>query len=76
MIEVKYEQPGQCPRCGGTDISYGPIEPEGDQIFYPFECENCGLEAKEYYNITLEGLYVDEKYLTKTGKFRKNEKDL
>jgi hypothetical protein len=43
-----------CPICHSTldygDQKFGNI---GDQIYYPFKCENpqCGFEGREYYKV-------------------------
>lgn len=42
---------GLCPNCNSGNLDYGPIEPNGESIFYPFTCEDCGTKGKEYYSL-------------------------
>jgi hypothetical protein len=45
---------GHCPKCNSDDLSYETIvdvTPSDQAIYYPFECNNCGFEGKEYYNL-------------------------
>jgi len=42
---------GSCPKCGGGCLSYGSLDlsVDGDMVFYPFTCDDCGANGKEFY---------------------------
>ena len=40
-----------CPFCKGENFTYGSIELEGEQCFFPRECEDCGAKWEEWYNM-------------------------
>ncbi len=42
---------GKCPNCKSEDIDYGVMIPQDEFVFYPFTCNECGVEGKEYYNL-------------------------
>ena len=48
----KCKESGICPECGSNDLYFGASEPEGESIFYEFTCNKCGIEGREYYNLT------------------------
>ena len=37
----------KCPKCGSTNIAWGPFECEGDYGIFPAECEDCGFEGNQ-----------------------------
>lgn len=43
---------GICPACGNECLNYGTIEIEGDSVYYPFTCEKCKAQGREWYNLT------------------------
>lgn len=49
------EEVGRCPRCGGTNLNYGVIGVDGEQIYYPWTCEECGAKGKEWHMLTFSG---------------------
>ena len=51
---IKQEQ-GKCPKCGGMSLTYGVLEPQDELIFYPFTCDDCNHEDKEWYSMTFIG---------------------
>ena len=44
-----FDTQGDCPRCNDSNIDYGAIVPEGDGIYYPATCNDCGLKFRENY---------------------------
>lgn len=57
-------EPGQCPSCGGNDLEIGPptIDPPNITV-YPYECNDCGAQGEETYEMKLV-----QNILTKKGK--------
>jgi hypothetical protein len=51
MSDRRPNEAGKCPQCSKFHLKYGIMEPEGEQIFYPYTCSNCEFEGKEYYNL-------------------------
>jgi len=52
MTEYVGEIVGQCPRCKKGNLTYGKrIESDGEHIYYPFKCDDCGLKGKEWYYV-------------------------
>ena len=45
---------GLCAKCGSEDINYKAMYPEDANIVYPYVCEECGHEGKEYYLATYQ----------------------
>jgi len=48
---VKTTEPGTCPYCGSTDITYGTSGPEDSMYVYHLSCESCGKSANEWYEM-------------------------
>lgn len=50
--EPKVEQ-GVCPNCGSDALDYGAMELGicGDTIYYPYDCEDCGVSGNEHYSL-------------------------
>lgn len=46
---------GICPCCGSDDLDYDSIEAEGNSVYYPWLCNNCGYSGKEVYNLDFVG---------------------
>ena len=43
---------GKCPKCGKSyTLDYDPIELDGDSVYYPWTCADCGATGKEVYNL-------------------------
>jgi len=42
---------GTCPKCGEQNLQYGSMEPEDDQMYYPWTCLDCGAIGREWYSI-------------------------
>ena len=43
---------GACPKCGSENIEYGDTNISGDCLGYEFECQDCGCQATEWYDLT------------------------
>jgi len=42
---------GSCANCGSDNINYHTSKLEGECIFYPYDCEDCGLNGEEWYSL-------------------------
>jgi predicted nucleic-acid-binding Zn-ribbon protein len=42
---------GLCPKCGSENLDYSISELHDSSLEYPFQCENCGFEGAEWYNL-------------------------
>lgn len=54
-MKVKSNEIGRCPICNGHNLKYESIEPEGDVICYPWECEDCSAQGEEWYSVNFIG---------------------
>jgi hypothetical protein len=46
---------GKCPECG-EELDYDVLEPtDGNLIFYPVHCRECGWVGKEWYEAKFTG---------------------
>jgi hypothetical protein len=52
MKEYKMLINGKCPQCLSENLSYKTCVNEGMQLYYPFICEDCNYEGKEWYSLT------------------------
>ena len=43
-----------CPVCGSQDLDFGVLEVCDGIIYYPYECNGCQHEGKEWYNLVFE----------------------
>lgn len=58
-------QAGQCPKCGGCNLNYETCVNDGEELHYPFVCEDCNFAGKECYNLTWYGMMtVDGEEIT------------
>jgi len=46
---------GKCPKCESDDLDYGSLEPVDEGLYYPYTCNGCGFEGKEWYNLHFVG---------------------
>lgn len=46
---------GFCPRCKQPWLNYGAVEFEDDMCYFPWHCDNCGLEGEEWYSLEFNG---------------------
>lgn len=51
----KVAKTGVCPNCNSENISYGSIELDGCQAYFPCECEECGTTFNECYDLDFVG---------------------
>lgn len=42
---------GKCPKCGSSNLEYGNTELEGESLGYEFECNECGCDGIEWYEL-------------------------
>ena len=49
MKAIKTKCQGKCPQCKSVDIDYLAIEFQDGQCCYPFACNECDYEGKEWY---------------------------
>jgi len=49
--EFVANEQGTCPLCGGGDLEYGNTDLDGDGLSYEWECNICGTEGSEWYNL-------------------------
>lgn len=53
--DFKNEQ-GYCPKCHSYNLKYGAMEVEDDMMcYYPYTCEECGLQGEEWYRMDFQG---------------------
>lgn len=45
----------KCPKCGSEDLDYETIRLEGEQCYFPYKCNNCGLRGEEWYSLEFCG---------------------
>lgn len=51
---------GKCPFCESDDLDYDAMEPEdGNMIYYPWTCNNCGKHGEEWYTMTFAGHSIE-----------------
>lgn len=54
-ITIKGNYAGACPVCGEHNLDYGASEFEGDMMYFPWTCGNCGMNGEEWYDTTFAG---------------------
>ncbi len=54
---MKEHKQGICPICGSENIAYGSSELgiDGNELYYPAECQDCGATFQEYYALEFIG---------------------
>lgn len=45
---------GHCPVCDGS-LDYDSAEYVDDQLYYPWTCEECGVQGEEWYRLEFNG---------------------
>lgn len=51
---------GQCPKCENYNLNYGSIKIDGNSIYYPWTCEDCGATGKEWYDLEFSEQELDD----------------
>ena len=51
MTQQVNNKPGVCPQCLSENLQYETCINDGNQLYYPFVCEDCHYEGKEWYNL-------------------------
>lgn len=51
----------ECPRCGSTDLDYGVMEVQDEQVFYPYECNACGATGNKWFALKYVETTLDTK---------------
>ena len=54
------EEEGVCPKCGGIQLDYGAMDYNGESIYYPYSCPECGIEGKEWFSMTFVQHTIDK----------------
>lgn len=49
------QEEGCCPKCGEHHLIYGSSVPVDDDLYYPFTCDDCGHQGKEWYSLQYVG---------------------
>lgn len=55
----KVFEAGKC-RCGSEDLEYGSMKIQDEMVFYPFTCNECGADGKEWYHLEYNETTTDE----------------
>lgn len=50
-------KPGNCPKCNSNDLNYDKtdVDRHDECFYYPFTCNNCSFEGREYYEVSFTG---------------------
>ena len=51
---------GSCPCCTSTNLAYDSANIDGENISYPWECQDCGSNGTEWYALEFSGHNVKE----------------
>jgi len=43
---------GECPKCGSGELNYFSSRLLEETILYPYQCNDCGLNGTEVYDVT------------------------
>lgn len=54
MITKEKRCLGECVNCGSGNIEYKAMEVDDNYIYYPIDCNECGVESKEYYSLVYD----------------------
>lgn len=61
-IKFKSNEQGKCPLCNSMNLSYGTMEIDGElgnSCYYPWHCDDCGADGKEWYNMSFDSHTID-----------------
>ena len=42
---------GKCPKCESENLEWGNTEIDGQSLGYEFECNDCGCQGTEWYDL-------------------------
>lgn len=59
---------GSCPCCQSDNLAYSAVEHSEDNLYYPWECQDCGSNGKEWYSVEFTGHNVKENNNVPIGK--------
>ena len=54
MTTSKKAKEGVCPYCNSDNITYGCLELQDSEVYYPCTCKNCGADFQEWYSLTFQ----------------------
>lgn len=46
---------GYCPRCKHLSLDYDSASFVDTMVYFPWKCEDCGLQGEEWYNMDFAG---------------------
>ena len=46
---------GHCPNCKESNLDYGAVQFESNLCYFPYKCNNCGLEGEEWHLLEFAG---------------------
>ncbi len=58
MKSMRFNE-GKCPNCKSEVLVYSQEEYYQDSLTYPFECANCNLIGREWYDIEYAETTID-----------------
>jgi len=63
VYDGKPVESGRCPHCKEMGLlNYGEMEiGDSDDLFYPFECDNCGCEGREWNVVKFDGMEITKR---------------
>jgi len=50
-MKTKQNCQGKCTFCDKENLDYKAIVLQDDFVYFPFTCDDCGTEGREYYAI-------------------------
>jgi len=63
VYDGKSVESGKCPHCKEMGLlNYGGMEiGDCDDLFYPFTCDNCGCEGREWNVVKFDGMEITKR---------------
>lgn len=52
--EYKSNEQGTCPKCNGS-LDYESARFEDTMVYFPWTCEDCGVQGEEWYSLDFQG---------------------
>tara|TARA_R100000655_G_scaffold39753_1_gene75086 strand:- start:1914 stop:2108 length:195 start_codon:yes stop_codon:yes gene_type:complete len=53
---------GRCAKCGSDNIEYGNMGVDGTELWYEYDCDDCGDSGSEYYTLKYDCSISDEQH--------------